>query len=509
MALGWLFSAFRGRKKLVIFSETVHDSVMKRTGNDRFVAARLAPTFRLLTCGCVGLGLALGAFAAPAGGQEETFKLREASAFEKGDDRDSNFLRGQMGQCRTAPDPEVKAYPSFKSGKPIYGSVRFAAQAREPASGVLYHFAIDESRGTGKGYDLLYFDLNRDLDLRNDPVLKPQSRPPDSARQHYSNIKQQVLFDFLSVEFDFGPAGSRPVQLLPRLVVSVYDQEEYQQMSFVRARLCEGDIKIGGKDYQARLGNDYSVRGRLDDPGTAMVLTPKDRSSRADWWGGDRLMAAHKIQGKFYTFSASPTGDQLTVRPYTGDLGTFAIGPGGRNLDTLTVSGSLESKEHAVAVGGELEEGSLKAAQRCQIPVGDYSPNYITVRFGRLQIKLSENYHSDGKPRDRGGHPRVYGITVRQDRPYVLDFANKPDVMFASPAREQRIKAGATIEVKAVLVDPQLDIMIRGLDDTSRRQTKDAQGQPVGYRRNLSLDPTVLITRANGEKVAEGVMPFG
>ena len=36
-----------------------------------------------------------------------------------------------------------------------------------------------------------------------------------------------------------------------------------------------------------------------------------------------------------------------------------------------------------------------------------------------------------------------------------------------------------------------------------------AEGKALGYERNLSLDPKVVITRANGEKVAEGVMPFG
>ncbi len=81
--------------------------------------------------------------------------------------------------------------------------------------------------------------------------------------------------------------------------------------------------------------------------------------------------------------------------------------------------------------------------------------------------------------------------------------------MFASPAPEQRVKPGDTLMVMAVLVDPKLDIMIRRLEDTSRKQTKDALGNALGYERNLSLDPTVIITRANGEKVAEGVMPFG
>ena len=116
---------------------------------------------------------------------------------------------------------------------------------------------------------------------------------------------------------------------------------------------------------------------------------------------------------------------------------------------------------------------------------------------------------SDGKPRERGDRPAVYGITIRKDKPFVLDFSNKPDVMFASPAKDQRVKLGSSLEVKAVLVDSNLDMMIRDLDDTTRKQTKDADGKPLGYERNLSLDPQVIITRANGEKVAEGVMPFG
>jgi hypothetical protein len=141
--------------------------------------------------------------------------------------------------------------------------------------------------------------------------------------------------------------------------------------------------------------------------------------------------------------------------------------------------------------------------------VGDYLPEYLTLEFGRLRLALSQNYHSEGKRQSREGRPSVYGITIRKDRSFVLDFSNQPDVMFTSPVNHQRVKLGDNLSVMAVLVDPKLDLMIRNVDDTSRKQTKDAEGKPLGYERNLSLDPTVIITRANGEKVAEGVMPFG
>ncbi len=216
-------------------------------------------------------------------------------------------------------------------------------------------------------------------------------------------------------------------------------------------------------------------------------------------------MAAHKVAGKFYTFASSPIGDQLIVRPYRGELGSFEVGAGTRKLDKLTVRGSVRGLERAAPVGGEVTGGSPAAARQCELPVGDYQPTFLTFDFGPLLISVSDNYHSDGKPRDRGNQPPVHGIHIAKGKPFVFDFGNQPEVMFASPARAERIKAGETLEVKAVLIDPKLDMMIRRLDDTRLNQPQTAPGE----RQKSSLDPKVLVLRANGEKVAEGVMPFG
>jgi hypothetical protein len=481
---------------------------MKTAIDLRVGVGEFSASLRLLTCVLAGLGLVLRATAAAeAGTGDETFKLREVSAFEYGDE---GFLRGQSGACEDKPYPQVKAYPAFASKKPIYGSIHFNLDRKQPNSGQAVYYAVDESKGTGKGYDRLYFDADGDLDLRNDPVVKPQRQPPDKARQNYSGIKAQVIFDCLTLNLDGGPAGLRPVQVMPRLMISVYEKEEYKQMTFVRTRLYRGDIEFGVVPYEALLGNDYAISGRLDTPGTLLILRPKGPSGdRVRWWGSDRLMAIHKVKGSFYTFSASPTGDQLTVHPYRGELGAFEIGPGGRALEDMTVTGSLEGEERAVAVGGEIVASSPKAERSCQLPVGDYRPNYITIQFGHLRIAASHNYHADGKPMGWSERAPVYGITIRKDKPFVLDFSNKPDVMFASPAKDLRIKLGESLQVKAVLIDPKLDMMIRRFEDTAPKQTKPAEGQAAGNQRPASLDPQVIITRANGEKVAEGVMPFG
>ena len=380
-------------------------------------------------------------------------------------------------------------------------------------SGMLFYFALDESGGTGKGYDRLFFDQNRDLDLRNDPVVQRQAHPPAKATEgiHMTPIEEVVVFDLLTLRQGEDASNAPPVEMIPRLVLAGREPKIYKWMNFVRTKVFEGTVRIGGERFQARLGNDYAITFGLDSPIAALVLSPPgNRDGRAfDWWGSDRLMANHKIRGRFFTLTATPAGDQVQVRPYEGDLGTFAVGPGKRTLTNLSISGSLDATNRAVPVGDDIEHGRPQPARECLLPVGDYLPEILSVRFGRLRIELSQNYHSEGSRMNRAARPSVYGIHIRKDTPFVLDFASPPEVMFTSPTNGQHIKLGDTVMLSAVLVDPVLDTMIRGLVDTTRKQTVGPDGKPLGYERDFPLDPTVVVLRANGEKVAEGVMPFG
>lgn len=220
----------------------------------------------------------------------------------------------------------------------------------------------------------------------------------------------------------------------------------------------------------------------------------------------------HVIGETYYRFATNSTGDKLFVRPYEGWLGTFEIGAGGRDTHEVTITGSLHSKDTAVPIGGELENGWPKPVRSCRLPEGDYVLGDSWITLGRLQIHVSSNRHADGQGRRPPDYPRFYAIKIRADKPYVVDFSNKPDVIFALPAKNQQVKLGEQLQVKAVLIDPILDIMIRRLADTTRKQKReyiapDGQKHTIEYA--TPLDPKVIITRADGEKVAEGVMPFG
>ena len=486
---------------------------------------------------------------------ELVFNLEEVSAFELDKKllNSNRFVRGQLGECGEQPGTEVSAYPAFKSDKPIYGSVRFAGEFSRDDSKNRYFFAVDESAGTSKGYDRLYFDLNRDLDLTNDAPLVPLKNPPDGAILDYSWIQQQVCFEYLHLGFDFGSDGRRLLEILPRLTVS---DKGYPSISFVSTRAHKGQIKLAGRQYTAFLGHNYIIEGWFDLPSTALHLIPKDeKASRPRWLGADQLRAIHKISGTYYCFSATPAGDKLFVRPYNGEFGTFRVGSGWRLIFGKKMSGSLLSNDAALAVGEVVENDWPEETRSCRLPVGDYLPSMLYITFGPMRISVSDNYHSDGKSRDRGGLPPVCGIKIRKNKPFVLDFSNKPDVIFASPAADHHVRPGDQLVVKAVLVDPVLDIMIRDIkvkpsyaDSTLliklsiailfvpgmlwlllprlRRRYRflplisvlgavvlvgclialHAMGPGLNYEK---VSPRVLITRAGGQKVAEGVMPFG
>ena len=144
------------------------------------------------------------------------FELKEASVFELGEEIRSDFVRGQYAQCQEERLGQIKAYPAFKSNKPLFGEVYFSGKNVKGDSQSRYCFTIDESAGTGKGYDTLYFDQDGDLDLTNDTKLMANPNPPSGALLKYSSVKQQVCFDKLNIKFAFGSVGEQTVELVPR-----------------------------------------------------------------------------------------------------------------------------------------------------------------------------------------------------------------------------------------------------------------------------------------------------
>ncbi|MHC4402783.1 MAG: hypothetical protein ACYTG0_24230 [Planctomycetota bacterium] len=514
-----------------------------------------------------GLALAFGALGlVPAiAGEEAVFEMREISVFDKlaeedgGGPRRYQLMNGQHASCTPEPNDEVKAYPKLKSRQPLYGTLAVQRSLLNPTDTLDLHFVIDASgeapadtpaekapaeesssllsspteARTGEAeqsaqvarqggeswevlpYDRLYFDANRDLDLTNDPVVKLMEDPPSGALMPGEEQQKNVrVFDYLNVPFDHGlELGTRPFCFLPKL--TVVQQGGY--MMFMPTTARQGEIRIGSRRYEAVLAQSTCVTGRFDAPFTNLLLTPLDKSEEQEedfWLGAGWVSLMREVDGQLYRVTTTPAGDKLTVSPYRGDYGVFEVGPGTRAVDKLGAAGMFISEDQAMVIlGSVFSPASVEKKRQARLPVGDYAPMALMVDFGRLGVRLSLNpYSADGSRASQEKSP-TFGIEIRKDKPFVLDFSNKPHVLFTGPSPTDACREGQSVQIEAVLLDPKLDLLIAGLEDTTQEtgqmEFTDENGNQVKMPRYASLDPTVVITDPSGKEVASGKMPFG
>ncbi|MFC1782037.1 right-handed parallel beta-helix repeat-containing protein [Planctomycetota bacterium] len=412
--------------------------------------------------------------------KEMSFELAESSVFNLPSSISGSYQNRLQTPSKEQPDRAVKSYPEFKSNKPKYG----AFHTWSPGTSHAYYFALDESGGTGSGYDRLYFDVNGDLDLTNDIPVGLRGNPwknnplADSMR----------LFEFITIKLDMGDGQMHPVEIMPCLYTFAAPQV---YLGFQATKIRKGIIDLEGNKYEAILGSSYEVNGRYDSPNSQISFIPLHHTGveRATATPSE-LRSLQNIGGEYYHCSATAFGDKLTIRPFEGKFGIFEVGPGDRDISRITVDGELYSGEITIPIKRDparLTEGKVSY----EVPVGDYIPQVLSFQYGNLSLMILANYHDyEGvASSDRLQH----NIKIREDKPFVLDFSNEPKIEFVTLQDKQRVKVGTDLMIDAVLIDPEVDFKFRLI-------SAPGEGQ---------LDPTVTIRRTNGEKVGEGVMPFG
>ena len=265
-----------------------------------------------------------------------TFELEEgvAAAFEE---LDSSLVRGAYAFAGEERPEGLLGVPEFVSKKPQFGVFPLGARRDPSTEGRNLFFALDEKDGTGTGHDRLFIDLDEDGDL-SDETAQRISKP-------------------FALEFDLGEGyGIRSVSLKPKLS-SLGDEQSLLYLYAPEVR--HGKVEVGGKKLEVVLSQGYYLTGRFDRPHCLMVLTPEE-----SWWGADRLDSVREIDGKYYTFSATPDGYRFTVARYDGPLGIFRIGAGGREVEKMVANGSLIGG-HSVPVGKIRRDALPDPAEEC------------------------------------------------------------------------------------------------------------------------------------------------
>ena len=191
----------------------------------------------------------------------------------------------------------VKAPPAV-SRYPLYGQI--------PAGGDQLLFRLDESKGTGQGYDRLIVDVNRNGDLTDDPVVSfvpPPNRPGVVIGQ------QQMLFGPIQGPDNLKIGANRPIFFAQVLLFitgqSVANMGAGSTVGEIIVRTgwyLQATVDMDGKQHKVDLV-DANCNFRLGDPEKAVF-------SRAFAAGG---AGANNTQQKYMVFPRR--------RPFPGGLG--------------------------------------------------------------------------------------------------------------------------------------------------------------------------------------------
>jgi hypothetical protein len=411
-----------------------------------------------------------------------------------------SFLTGVGGGSHPQRRSDVK-YPDFKSDTPRFGQLYVG----DGQSGWRLHFALDHSEGKPQSYDLLYLDEDCDSDLRNNGPRRPLKDPNDLGAD--SPGTDVVWFEPVKYPPFFQMEGRSPIELLPRLRM---DAGGDPALALATTTIRKGRFEVEGKTYEAFLGYGRFLCDRLNRAASVLHLIREDRDP-GGFVGAEELGLMRSLDGRWCRFSCTPTGDQLFVYPYEGPLGVLRLDAGGRKAGRLELWGNLRGPGARIALGQGLEDSLRKGADQYEIPVGDYGTESLDVLMGNVRFGLVGISYDDKSGTYRSEQAPC-SILIREDKPFVLDFSHEPRVVFVRPPRKDRVARGDQVRIEAVLVDPGLGVMVRGLLNMTRSKTgtyTTLQGQTRTFDTAPLLAPEVVIRRADGQVVGKGAMPFG
>jgi hypothetical protein len=332
----------------------------------------------------------------------ETIPAQEVMEFPGGS--------GTFGMLTLDKPGRVRREPKAVSERPLYGL------CRQMPSGPAFVCRLDESQGTGQGYDRLIVDMNDNGDLTDDAVAKPVALP-DQPRV-FSPGREQTLFGPIPAPEGKLIAGGRPVYYAQ--VLYLFSRQLLAgrpgpnaimgQLRFKAGWYLDTTVEMGG--VKRRVGVfDGDNNLRLGDP-----WQPQDyqmeRGGGRMWYfqPGDSFLVRANDSGKFETdpfesgycpfgpvlyigatpCQASLAADNtfLRVEPWKGDLAEVQLVPHGKQVSSLTLArerpnGRWELMQPVVAEG------------RIKVPPGTYRLYACTLlgsgAQGRDHIKLSAN----------------------------------------------------------------------------------------------------------------------
>lgn len=271
----------------------------------------------------------------------------------------------------------LEGQPVYFSKRPQYGSLALGGLDAKDNKGKTFTFVVDESKGTGTGYDTLYLDANADGSLEVDAKVtgKPRTYTRDGKE-----VEDWRYIDFPPVELQLA-YGDKTYPFHVRPWCNTYSQTS---MRISSRGYCKGELTLDGTAYPIALVDD-TCNGRFNDP----VIAEGGGTKGNIYARGDALVIDVNKDGKFekdYTLTPElyPLGKLLVFGGVCYDM---EVSPCGRHValkPTETACGAVTLSQTDCEVVLYGKSGALKLdgnMPRTKVPVGEY--RFAGCRFER------------------------------------------------------------------------------------------------------------------------------
>lgn len=376
------------------------------------------------------------------------------------------------------------ALPRFRSRRPFIGRIIIPKSDRlldgrsadTRGRGIL--LTLDESRGTGTGYDRLYVDVNRDGSLRDERVhvgKRSSLEGIDFAR--FSSIAEVRVRDFcpespnanscpLDAEFmiDGRKVGFGEVTLR-----GCWEGSFDTNQGKLRFRLADSDL-------DGVIGQGRVVAGRPALSGDTITFdfhglkTGVHPGRDDDWMPTLHLTGALSIGDRFYTIRPTPLGDSVQVSGYDGPFATVSVSVTGGIGSAMRGGLRLYSPDlnsYDLPVGGAPTR-VLPGSYRLMIP--SQTAKDVRGREWRLLYALS---------------PRTMTLSANENRTISLGGSMRVSIGTAGLAR-----GAATGIVCGILVGEHGKLTVL-------------------YTDKGSVTPSIVLRNGHGRVVCRGTSKFG
>jgi hypothetical protein len=403
--------------------------------------------------------------------------------------REGMYTSGQFLRPSTKSDERLSAEPKYRSKTPVYVVATFGS-----GTDSRYTIVLDESKGTGRGYDVLYVDSNNNENLTDDRKIAGRIRQQgrDFTIGNFASVEVMIDYGdrtapyYFSVEHQF--YDSKRVRLGGRDGRYINNMNVRMQTSGYYA----GVVSFGDSQYRIAV-IDYNGNGIFNEY----------FKSRSDIRGpeqslyaiGDQILIDLNNDGRF---ERGFTGNK-ELYPYAkylqvdGTWYSLDVPAYGSTVDVQTPNlkfGTIKIPDKMGACSFQLSspDGIMKFEETgkvFQVPTGAYQLySHIT------QVKGSADWRFEARGTTSGNQ-----FQIAEDDVSELSFGDPILVnvsYYNRSGRRNKPKAGDTIE---------LSLTLSG-------QGKETYTN-VQRGRNIPPAPTFKVVDESGKTVAKGAFEYG